>query len=88
MAAQRRNTLGASFDFLPALRSVVVPVASKSSEENCFKNIADAIKQHDQPLVHIEDDENGTAVRALLQSLTRPRTRQTPPTDPPPSKPP
>ena len=37
--------------------------ASNQTETICFRRIAQAINEYDQPLVHVEDDENGTVVR-------------------------
>jgi hypothetical protein len=56
MAAQRRAGPGALADALK-------PVPEKRLS-NCFQAIADSIRESDRPLVHVEDDENGAAVRA------------------------
>ena len=70
MAANRRLPPVGPADILPPLPTSSGPAVSKKSEPHCFKLISDAIKQHDQPLVQIEDDENGAAVRCCTH--TRP----------------
>ena len=61
LAAQRRSCPQTLLDALPSLRPTATAV---NTDSHCFTRIAEAIKQRDQPLVQIEDDENGAAVRA------------------------
>ena len=51
-------------------------IRDETNGSQSFDCIADAIKLNDRPLVHIEDDENGGAVR-------RPPTRASPRLTPP-----
>jgi hypothetical protein len=68
--AQRRNSaaLAIAADDMEGLAPLKpVPVESSTSssgDSSVFASIAEAIRKHDKPLVHIEDDEDGSAVRA------------------------
>ena len=68
--AQRRNSsaLAIAADDMEGLAPLKpVPVersTSSSGDSSVFASIAEAIRKHDKPLVHIEDDEDGSAVRA------------------------
>ena len=76
-AGQRRACPGPFGGLLP-LR----PVPTKEKKErHAFEAIAEAIRLHDRPLVHIEEDENGTAVSLAtrhplqLPTVSRPERR-------------
>ena len=79
--AQRRNSAalaiaGDDMEGLAPLKPVPVESSTSSSgDSSVFASIAEAIRKHDKPLVHIEDDEDGSAVRAS--------SRQAPVTDDP-----
>ena len=68
--AQRRNSAalaiaGDDMEGLAPLKPVPVESSTSSSgDSSVFASIAEAIRKHDKPLVHIEDDEDGSAVRA------------------------
>lgn len=65
--AQRRNSaaLAIAADDMEGLAPLKpVPVESSTSssgDSSVFASIAEAIRKHDKPLVHIEDDEDGSA---------------------------
>ena len=66
LAAQRTSCPDLVEDELfPPLAAVSSSKGSKvKTSSTCFESIAAAIKCNDKPLVHIEDDEDGVAVRA------------------------
>jgi len=62
LSAQRRSRL--EDPSLPALKPVPV------RDHSCFESIAELIREHDKPLVHIEDGESGQEKESLGQGRT------------------
>jgi len=62
-AAMRRQgpTAASFFDDMELKPLKPVPMQSQHSSSSFFESIADAIRTHDKPLVHIEDAEDGSA---------------------------
>jgi hypothetical protein len=67
LAGQRRTCPSSLLDMLPPLTKGLEP-EKKEPSIRCFDRIAAAIKQGDKPLVQIEDDGNGAAVRYLAHA--------------------
>lgn len=76
LSAQRRSCPGALLPTLAPLKAV------PTSEKQSFECIADAIRHYDRQIVHIEDDENGAAVRADLRARARSTNQSSPPSPP------
>ena len=81
--AQRRNSaaLAIAADDMEGLAPLKpVPVESSTSssgDSSVFASIAEAISKYDKPLVHLEDDEDGSAVRASSRRAELPASYAT-----------
>lgn len=74
-------TAASFFDDMELKPLKPVPMQSQHSSSSFFESIADAIRTHDKPLVHIEDAEDGSAVRHLLSATHLPVAHQSNPLD-------